>query len=80
MQLIDRFVWGLAGLLFVNEVGAGDTPRLISSDSELVDMEERVRSLKSQEAELIASIQLYQSYLVGLVAVCSFINVKVSSD
>ena len=35
-QLVDRFVWGFAGLFIADDVGASDTFPIITSDSELV--------------------------------------------
>ena len=53
---------------------------LDTTDGEIEYMEDKIRMLKSQEAEIIASMQLYQSYLVGLVAVCTFFYAKMASD
>ena len=35
-QLVDRFVWGFAGLFIADDVGASDTTMIITNDSELV--------------------------------------------
>ena len=34
-HLVDRFVRGFAGLFIADDVGAGDTTKIITSDSEI---------------------------------------------